>query len=330
MMLPPFNPPSAWTPSKSVVRERVDEPLIAATRNDALRPLTYFGLPAEGEDLRAWSLHINVAYAVDRDAGKLRRLADNMLVHCPTIAIYERLGEIENLILDGSVDLNGQALRNEWDTKARAWRWAYDLVNLDAYGIFLHGRTHVEGRRAVYYKRAEALKRLFALQKGHSFILLITVPLKASNPQTVRILTADLDSYLDQKRRILDARLANAASPISNELFGGPLTSYLLTAAPLLLAEYSAIESIQMTQCLVLTYAGNKGAPMLHIACRFEDTGNALPTTDSWEVALKAPYLKVRTLGDAPALQLSKHQSPISNEKEIRESLAKMGIRLDE
>ncbi len=69
---------------------------------------------------------------------------------------------------------------------------------------------------------------------------------------------------------------------------------------------------------------------MLHIACQFNDANSALPITQGLDVAMKAPYLKVRNASNnLPLLYLSEHQSPISNEKEIRESLANMGIRLD-
>lgn len=321
---------SVWTRAKALVRVHVDQPLIAMLASEVARPLSYFGLPAEGEDLQTWRPYINLAYAVDRNAGKLRQLVYNMQMHCPSITVYTRLGEIENLILDGDIDLDGQKLRNQWDEEARSWRWAYDLINLDAFGIFLSGRTQIAGGRAVYYKRTEAIKRLFALQKGHSFVLLITVPREAFNPQTVQILRADLQQYLNEKRIPVGYSLRSAVSLMRSEPVGGRLTPYLLTAAPLLLAEYSAIESFNMTQCLVLTYSGNNNAPMLHIASRFDDAGSALPTSPDWEIALKAPYLEIRNEGGAPMLRLSEHQSPLSNAHETRETLSNMGIILDD
>lgn len=331
MMLIPPNSPSVWTLSKGVVRERVDEPLIAALRQDIGHPLSYFGLPAAGgEDLLAWRNYIGEATAVDKDARTLRQLADKMQIYCQAITVYERLGQIEDLIIRGDRDDNGQELWSDWDPTVRMRRWAYDLVNFDAYGTFFQGNTVALNRKAAYYKRAEAIRKLFERQAGHSFILLVTVPITERNTEKKAALISDIESYLEERKAIIEPTLAHGLAPRTAEGFGGPITAYLLAAIPVLLAEYSAAQSFHMVYCLTLDYPGKSNVPMLHIASRFEPTGKALHTAPDLRIALTAPHLQAREIEGIPALYLSEHQSPISNEKEVRESLTDMGIRFDE
>lgn len=330
-MINPLSIHSPWTPAKALVRVRVDQPLITALRHESDRPLSYFGLPAaDGEDIGAWRNHIGKAIAVDKDENVLRRLTFNMQIHCPDITVYERLGQIEDLILRGDRDDNGQELWSEWDPTVRVRRWAYDLVNFDAYGTFFQGNTVAPRRNSAYYKRAEAIRKLFERQAGRRFILLITVPITERKAEKKAMLIPEIESYLEERKAITESTLAHGLAIRTTEGFGGPITAYLLVAIPVLLAEYSAAQSFRMVYCLTLDYPGNSNVPMLHIASRFEPTGKALHTAPDLRVALTAPHLQAREINGVPTLHLSEHQSPISNEKETRETLLSIGVILDD
>ena len=325
-----FASSSNWTASKRLVRMQVDAPLLAMLTTEEERLLSYFGLPEEGEDINAWHQYIGEVTAVDTQAATLRKLVLNMQIYHSNIAVYERLGLIENLILNGEKDLNGEKLWNRWDENAYIWRWAYDLVNLDAYRAFLHERTIIPGRQATYYKRAEAIRKLFERQRGHRFIFLLTVPMKIANRQAFNNFKSDIEAYLIEQERTLNVDESRIIAQRSSERFDYSLTPLLITAVPLLLARYAAEQSFRLSECLTLTYRGNKNAPMLHVACRFEPTGLALPSQPDYNTALRAPYLIVRVDRGTPRLILSEHQSIVSDRNELQQYLAGLGITLDQ
>lgn len=322
---------SVWTPSKKLVRERVDALLIASLFSELGHGLRYFGLPAaDGEDIRAWSQYIESVMAVDYDPEALRSLSRTLLIHHPNITVYERLGRIEDLILDGNTDNNGEKLWNEWDDNAKVWRWAFDLVNFDAYRAFLHDRTSILGKNAAYYARAEAIRKLFERQRGQRFVFFLTVPLVISSATRTNDFRSDILRYLEEQQKILVPPYAEAIDQRMTEKFGYPGTPQLITAVPLLLAGYASEQSFQMSQCVTLTYRGNKNAPMLHVACYFTPTGSALPTGPDAYCALSAPYLEVRVRSSNPQLLLGEHQTTLLDETSVRQRLAQLDITLDD
>lgn len=301
------------TPSKDLIRRFINKPIIAAFASNLGSKLSYFGCPGiEGLDLLEWQDHLKEIVAVDENLPNLEQLTIKMLGIAPQLQVFEAHGAIEKLILDGRRDTGGKRLGSRWDPEAHTWRWNYSLINLDVFRIFLAGPSTVVGTRAAaYYNRTEAIKRLFVLQRGHSFVLLITVPLWSSNPTSIERIAHDLSSYLSAQCSQTPQLIADVIDFRLNQN-AGKLPSELLTAAmPLMLAQFGAQESFRLKDFQIIKYLGSNKARMFHLACVCEAIDDALPVQMDLRAALGAPTYTIRSSQDSVLLLPDEIQSPL-------------------
>jgi hypothetical protein len=167
------------TPNKATIRQKWDLPILISYADELGRKLAYFGLPGvETKDLLDWREVLGHRTGVEllhksgaRRQDELRAIdqlqLSIMLNHLDSDWQLLR-GDIEDVILNGyDIDGTPPAL-NDGDVPHRRL-YQYDLYNLDFLGGI--GYADVRGES----KRIRAIRKLFDRQRGHDFLLLLTI-----------------------------------------------------------------------------------------------------------------------------------------------------------
>ena len=168
------------SPNKKAVRSHWDLPILERWRTMAGCQLTYFGLTGPRMlDLLAWK------HLLDRRRDAVEELptskakrdaADDAAAALQSAAMRYGLadgleilrGDIGTIITEG---LDAYGARPQMsDGAADRSRFFYDLHNLD-----FDGGLAFIGKKTGSEPRMDAIKKLFERQRGHSFVLLLTV-----------------------------------------------------------------------------------------------------------------------------------------------------------
>ena len=171
--------------------------------------------------------------------------------------------------------------------------------------------------RGRFYRRTEALKRLFQLQRGHSFVFLITVGISANQPVGTPEILEDLKSYLNAQsgqlsepfQEAIQFRLSRASDQLSPEL--------LIATMPLLLSQFGAQEAFRLSDFQIAKYKGTGGDSMIHLACVCHATDSPLPAAVDAFAALGAPTYTVTQGQNDVRLVPDSQQSPVVAADEV-------------
>ena len=169
-------------------------------------------------------------------------------------------GQIEDVILRGRDNVNYRPAKS-YDETDDVERFTYDLYNLD----FLGGLAYARGKGKP--KRLLALERLFLRQRGHSFVLLLTINVR----DTVGPAVAEY--------------LRSMALPEAPDLLNwycarheGEYEYKLKAAVPLFLRDHAQPQNFDCTFYPVVVYEGHERARMVHFVASFRATGQILTT----------------------------------------------------
>jgi hypothetical protein len=187
--------------NKKVIRDGWDLPILDRWSGVIGRKLTYFGLPGPRMlDLRAWASILERRRDAVEERPNLkakRALADEAAAELQRNALRYGLadgleilrGDVGEIIMDGVDKLGVQPQLSDAQPAERA-RFAYDLHNLD-----FDGGLGFIVRRTGEAPRVDAIKKLIERQKGHSFVLMLTVNVRNT-------LGPNIEDFLDRLNRL--------------------------------------------------------------------------------------------------------------------------------
>lgn len=169
--------------NKQIVRCKWDKPILSIFKDENQRNLSYFGMPgAEIKDLLDWRDLLSTISAVqivrngkykEEDLSTIRKI--NLNVQVERMANVQILrGAIEEIIING-YDMDNNFPNQHFTQDNSNLFFQYDLVNLD-----FVGGVGYKSRKGLKYKnsggqRLDSIRKLIERQKGHSFLLMLTV-----------------------------------------------------------------------------------------------------------------------------------------------------------
>lgn len=248
----------ADSPNKHAVRSHWDLPILKRWRLDVGRPLTYFGLTGPRMlDLIAWREVLDRR----RDAieelprgRKKREAADQAAAALQTTAMRKGLsdgleilrGDIGTIIMNG---LDAFGVRPQMsDGAADRSRFTYDLHNLDFDG----GLAFIE-KKTGSAPRMDAIKKLFERQRGHSFVLMLTINVRNT-------VGREIQDFLDR----LSAQPEGGAIEWYRQRGDGEVEHRLKAIVPLLIRASAHPQGFRCYSHPPVAYTGHKGARMVH------------------------------------------------------------------
>lgn len=170
----------ADTENKKAIRLSWDKPLLARWHSNTGKELSYLGLTGpEIHDILDWRDHLSAIRTGVESPGRtakerlesantIRRLNMNLMINGLSSGFQLLRADVEDIFIHAlDNDKNPPQLND--GGPAQSARFAYDLLNLDFDG----GLGYKDGQGNA--KRITALKKVFERQKGHSFILFLTV-----------------------------------------------------------------------------------------------------------------------------------------------------------
>lgn len=260
------------TPNKSLIRNSWDLPILSSYSNSIGRRLAYLGLPGvKIHDLLDWKDVLGYRTAVEflQKSGEQRetqlrninRLQMNVMLHDLDSNWQILRGNIEDVILDG-YDLDGMPPALNDGAVPYARRYEYDVYNLDFFGGL--GYADMRGES----KRIRALRKLLERQKGHSFLLLLTINVRDT-------VGNEISAYLEETalQHRYDVELFEILSWYSKG--GRGQKKYKLKAAvPLCLQEFGRSSYFSCYCYPPVVYQGHKRATMVHYVFRMNFVPN--------------------------------------------------------
>ncbi|MHB1101834.1 MAG: hypothetical protein ACYC0C_03425 [Devosia sp.] len=249
--------------NKKAIRDGWNLPLLRHWENRTGRKLAYFGLPGPRMlDLLAWkSVLAPSRTAVEEHPKALsqRDLADDAAAELMRTAMKERVsdglqilrGDIGTIIVKGFDDFASMPAMSTGP--ADSARFRYDLHNLD-----FDGGLGFINKATGEAPRVDALRKLVERQKGHSFLLFLTVNVR----NTVGAAIAD---YLDRlQRQAAEGAIAWYLSRTKGEV------EYRLKAiVPVLMGTIAQTNGFALRCLPPVAYTGHAQARMLHFTFEF-------------------------------------------------------------
>lgn len=248
----------ADSPNKHAVRSHWDLPILERWRAGLGRQLTYFGLTGPRMlDLIAWREVLDrrrdAVEEFPRDRKK-REAADQAAAALQTTAMRKGLsdgleilrGDVGVIIMDG---LDAFGVRPQMsDGAADRSRFTYDLHNLDFDG----GLAFIE-KKTGSAPRLDAIKKLFERQRGHSFVLMLTINVRNTVGQAIQ-------DFLDR----LAAQPAGGAIDWYRERGDGEVEYRLKAIVPLLVRAAAHPQGFRCLSHPPVAYTGHQSARMVH------------------------------------------------------------------
>ena len=245
--------------NKKVVREQWDLPILARWSARVSRKLTYFGLTGPRKlDLLAWSAVLerrrDAVEELPRAKAKREKadeaaakLQQNAYRHGLADGLEILRGDIGDIIVDG-VDAFGSRPQLSDTQPAERARFSYDLHNLD-----FDGGLGFIVKRTGEAPRVDAIKKLIERQKGHSFILLLTVNVRNT-------LGPNIEDYLDR----LNRQPAGDLIGWYQERGNGEVDHRLKAVIPILVRATAETAGFVARCYPPVTYVGHESARMVH------------------------------------------------------------------
>jgi hypothetical protein len=244
--------------NKKAVRSHWDLPILEHWHTEAGHPLTYFGLTGPGMlDLLAWK-HLldrrrDAVEELPRNKTK-RDAADAAAATLQSTAMRHRLadgleilrGDIGTIIIEG-MDAFG-ARPQMSDGAADRSKFSYDLHNLDFDG----GLAFIE-KTTGSAPRMDAIKKLLERQRGHSFVLMLTVNVRNT-------VGKEIQDFLDR----LAAQPASRAIGWYRSRGAGEVEHRLKAIVPLIVRAAAQPNGFRCLCYPPIAYTGHKSARMVH------------------------------------------------------------------
>jgi hypothetical protein len=292
----------ASTPNKAVVRALWDRGILQQWCREIGRPLSYFGLPGPDiHDLVDWrDLLANERTGVEskgRSAAQqkqseatISRLLANVSVRAmssdfPSEGFELLVADVEDVLIGGA------------DTRGKRPRLPrYDLFNLDFDGGFgFAGRDP---------KRPRAIRKLFERQRGHSFVLLLTINVRDT-------LGSEVDDYLAGLQQRATSELESTRLDWFAQQPPGQRVLRLLPVAMSFVRDAGETEGFSVFSLPAVTYVGHERARMIHFAfyCTANDATLRTFSSQQFGDVLRLPILEVAEgslkllVGDADDLE---------------------------
>lgn len=317
----------AYTENKKAIRQKWDRRIIARFSQDAGRRLDYFGLPGseiqdfvDWDEYLAWKTAVEVVDKTGRTEKRseqlrnVQKLQKNAMLGGYNGTWELRKGQLEKIVLDGAdVDGNRPArLRLE---KGLPARMTYDLHNWDFQSGL--GYKNKQSRSP----RVDALKRCFELQKGHAFLLLLTINVRHSLGNEP---SAYLNGWADEfqstaYREILEWYSARSTRDGADH--------YRMAATVLHLVRQTAhINSFDCFCFPPIYYEGFGGEHLLHFVFSSHPADTVLPSFSKqrFEEVISLPLIDVIN----GAFQLASEQAPRFDSKRALALLTDLGLPL--
>jgi hypothetical protein len=293
--------PFADSDNKVAVRNDWDMPLIKAWSAAAQRKLSYFGLPGPRMlDLLAWRDHLHdIRTAIEENpkAADKKEAADDAAAELLSNALRANLsdglqvlrGDIGKVVLQGYDDYATRPARSTTGPAETA-RFQYDLHNFDFDGGL--GFIMKSGEAP----RLDALRKLAERQRGHSFILLLTVNVRNT-------VGPNISDYLERLKR----QDPTGAVEWYLQRGTGEVEYRLKAIVPLMLAQIAQSQGFELRCLPPVAYTGHRQARMVHFAFEFlaEDLVFAGVNRQSAEDMLTLPMLEAS--GGKIGLSLLQH-----------------------
>lgn len=245
--------------NKKVIRDQWDLPILTRWSTRAGRNLTYFGLTGPRMlDLLAWSAVLerrrDAVEELPRAKAK-REKADEAAAKLQQNAFRHQLadglevlrGDIGDIIIDG-IDAFGTRPQMSDGQAAERARFAYDLHNLD-----FDGGLGFIVKRTGEAPRVDALKKLIERQKGHDFILMLTVNVRTT-------LGPNIEDYLQRLNRLPAGDLTGWYKDRGD----GEVDHRLKAVVPLLVRASAEMAGFVAFCHPPVTYVGHESARMVH------------------------------------------------------------------
>lgn len=318
--------PLSTTLNKTAIRQRWDARIIEGFSTSLERKLNYFGLPGPDiQDFFDWrpflAFKTGVEYydlkARGEDERKQRErvstLQKNVMLGGFNESWELRRGAIEDLVTNGA-DVDGNSPGFLIRKVGQRPRMRYDLHNWDfCSGIGFNNKRKED-------KRIDAIQTLMSLQRGHSFLLLLTVSVRHTlGPAMIRFLKGSIKEF---NLRDEEADIINWCANQSGKT--GKEHQRVKAAVPLMIRQWANVSSFDCYCYPVLYYQG-WGEHLLHFVMRFVPEMTPLPSfsKQSTSELINLPILKLQ---DGNFHILPHH--PMANEEASRLLLNSLDLPL--
>jgi hypothetical protein len=305
--------------NKDAVRARWDMAILERWAARRERRLSYFGLPGPAIlDVLCWRSLLDGRWtAVEERArsGEKRDLADRAATLLQTNALVNNLsaglqvlrGDIGEVILRAEDDFQTRPILCD-DAPSHEAKFTYDVVNLDFDGGL--GFKAKSGAR-----RVEALKELFHRQRGHSFLLFLTINVRDT-------LGTEVDDYLRSLEADVDPELVNWYRDRGK----GEYEYKLKSVVPVFLLTAAEVHGFDVICHPPLVYTGHASARMVHFVLELSWKSQIFPAVSRQRASdlLKLPLVEVAD----GKIRLASKQHPSWSPQAAQERLAFMPDRL--
>jgi hypothetical protein len=257
------------TDNKAVIRQAWDCPILERWHKQVLRPLSYFGMPGpEIRDLIDWNHLLGQKTAVqivrkeasrkEEDLESVRKMHANAMRR-DLLKFQVLLAAVEDVILYGH-DMNNDRPVLIENGAGGEFRFRYDIVNLDFEGGTGY-RVPTSRSRSIGSgsggNRIEAIRRVFDRQKGHDFILFLTVNVRdtlGDEPMT----------YLQDQAAKYDQSVIRSIVSWTTNLDKGKKHIQLKTWIPIFILDEAEMKGFRCHCYPPVYYEGYKSARMVH------------------------------------------------------------------
>lgn len=320
------------TANKKAIRTTWDSPILASAVSRLSRGLAYFGMPGgDVQDLLDWKDLLGVKTCIqrvrkgtvqkDEDLEIIRQINHNIMINKIKDAQVMR-GDVEDIIING-LDQDRVAPRLS-ETVAGEMRFKYDLINLDFLGGVAYKRKVGSDSAALKTPRIKAIEELFKRQRGHDFILLLTV--------NVRDTFGDEPlQYLEEMATRHNSNALSSASSWCKTLDVGMKHHHLRFWLPAWIRELAEMTQFDCHCYPAVLYEGHEHARMVHFAFEFRYISGRdlrIDSAQKLDIVVALPLIRVEdgifrflTLPGVPCSECSVADSAMS-EQILRQCLS--------
>jgi hypothetical protein len=313
------------TANKKAIRTIWDSPILASAVLRLSRGLAYFGMPGgDIQDVLDWKDLLSVKTCIqrvrkgnvqkDEDLEIIRQMNHNIMINKIKDAQVMR-GEVEDIIITG-FDQDSIAPRLSSSVSDEI-RFGYDLVNLDFLGGVAYKRKTGDNSNALKTPRIKAIEELFKRQRGHDFILLLTV--------NVRDTFGDEPlQYLEEMASRHNSSALSSASSWCKTLEAGMKHHHLRFWLPAWIRELAEMSQFDCHCYPAVMYEGHEHARMVHFAFEFRyilGRDLRVESTQKLDSVLSLPLMRVEegvfkfvTLPGVPCVECSAVEAVISED----------------
>jgi hypothetical protein len=265
------------TPNKQVIRLHWDIPILKQLSSSSFPPpkLTYFGMPgAEIKDILDWKDLLSRQTAVqivrsgarqqEEDLSVITKMINNAGLN--DIQGFQVLrGSVEDIILYGR-DINLFTPRESHRDPSGKLCFTYDIVNLDFVGGAGYKARGSQKRTSISSggQRIEAVRKLIDRQRGHSFVLFLTVNVRDT-------LGEEPLQYLKEcAQRFQTAEVQRIVKWTVDQNAGGMKHYQLKTWIPLFVKDVAEGHLFRCHCYPPVVYEGHEHARMVHFSFLLE------------------------------------------------------------